>query len=315
MANKKKKSRPALSTSMPKPQLLAPAASAAGKKRKKKKQNRRIHPYSLIMIDPRTGKLDNAHPPDQNPRPTVVFRNTQNWTATTDTVGSTWMELRPLVAGFRVPCPLTSGAISAVSAPIVHDDKVAITAAFSAVRPMVMAVEVEYVGEAQLAKGTLMVCVSDNPAVVGWTISSMSDEPYYKELSVSTGGSVACIARYAPSEFYDITSTGLGTGHPRVFVIAEGMPVSTYCIRVRTTIVAEYLCPTNSLLQTQAKYSPSLPLEFATAQSINRPEAVVASGENAMDKLVRAGRTVYDFVRALQGMAGEYGDDYLRLEL
>lgn len=280
--------------------------------------NRHIHPYAAVMLDPRTAKLDYAHPPDQNPRPTVIFRSTQNFTATTDANGCLWTEIRALPAGFRYSCTMgvTAGLISAVALSSVHADNTALAAAFAALRPMVLAVEVEYVGEAQLAKGNLALCVSDMPAAVGWTQDQMTDEPYYRETSVSNLGSVAAIARYAPSEFYDITATALGTGHPRVFVLATGMPASSTCIRVRTTFVAEYLCLANSILQTQARYSPNLPLEYAAAQSLNSPEAIVAEGANAWEKVKKGAEAVYQVVRMLNGLNNtNYDPARLNIEL
>lgn len=319
---KRKKNRVALSGSMPKPRLPVPVApsqgGAKGKRKKKKATSRHIHPYAAIMLDPRTAKLDYAHPPDQNPRPTVVFRSTQNFTAQTDSNGCLWTELRALPAGFRTPLTMatTAGTISALGTISVHADNTALAAAFSAVRPMVMAVEVEYVGELQLAKGTLSLCVSDVPAAVGWTQDQMTDEPYYKETSVSTLGSVAAVARYAPADFYDISATALGTGHPRVFVMASGMPTASTCIRVRTTFIGEYLCLANSILQTQARYSPSLPLVFASAQSLNSPEAVIAEGTNAWEKLKKGASMMYDVVRFLNGLNDQqYDPARLNIEL
>lgn len=318
---RKKKTRSVPSTSKPIQLSLATAAptlvGAKGAKKKKKRVSRHIHPYAQMLIDPRTAKLDYAHPPDSNPKPTVVFRSTLDYTAQVDSNGCLWTEIRALPAGFRQRWSMstTAGTISTDSGVVVHSDNTALQSSFSALRPMALAVEIEYVGEAQLAKGTLALVVSDNPAAVGWTMEQMTDEPYYKEISASHPGSVAAVARYAPSEFYAMSATALGTGHPRIFVLADGLPTTAFCVRVRTTMVVEYLCPANSIMQTQARYSPNLPLEYASAQSMNKPEAVMASGENAWEKLKKAARAVYDVASRLNYGAGNYDYAQYAIEL
>jgi len=269
------------------------------RKRSKKKSNALIHPYAGLLIDPKNAKLDYAHPPDPNPRPTVMFKSVQNWNYSCNASGNGWLEIRPMPNSIRQEHSLTATTISTINAGYAGDDYTAISAAFSALRPVVMVVEVEYIGEAQLAKGSIALCVSDNPPAVGWTLANMADEPYYTEMSVAHEGNLAAVCRYTPETWYAITATALGTGHPRVFLLVEGLPVSLPNLRVRVSYVNEYLCASNSLLQTQARYSPSLPLEFASAQSINDPSAIVQSGVDAFGKIVKTAKHIYSTVLAI----------------
>lgn len=247
-----------------------------------------------------------AHPPDANPRPTVVFRTESagNW-ASDNTNANIFLEILPLPNNVLMRHTLNSvGAITALGTANVSVDYTALSSSFSAYRPMVMSVEVEYVGEQQLAKGTLALCVSDNAAEVGWTLSQMVDEPYYKEISVSNGGKVAAVARYSPQDFYSMNNTTLSRGSPRIFVLGEGGVTGASALqtlRVRVTLVNEYLCPLNSILQTAARHSPYLPGHYAAAQSMNSPDAVVAAGEDPWKIITRWAARIYKLVLKLNG--------------
>lgn len=260
------------------------------------------HPYSNLLIDPRYSPIESAHPPDSNTRPTTLFRTSISWTDNCDSNGARWHEYNPLPNAYVLNHTMTTtaGTISTVGSPNPLNDYSALASSFSHFRPIVMTVEAEYVGQNDLAKGTLAVCVSDVPAASGWSMTQMTDEPYYTEVSITSGKSVCAVARYNIPDFALINSTTLDVGYPRIFVMTLGCnATASGPIRYRVSMTNEYLASSSSIMQTQCSYSPSLPTEYAAAQSILAPEAVVSSGDGAYEKLTRAAGENYEAVKAL----------------
>lgn len=246
------------------------------------------HPYLEVMANPLSAPLEGAHPPDSNTRPTIVWRLKQSKTVTSVGSAHLW-EIRPWNYLGWAQAPVTSESTTTLSG-VSWDDSASVASSFSYYRPMALVVEMEYVGPADAAQGTMFVVESDRSIPNGTALSSLTDEPHYMEGSITNGTGVACVIRY---NYPTWTATGSeiadANGVAKAIVGVTGAAVGS-AYRLKATLVSEYQCNISSLMATQASHSPNLPSVYAAGQSIVGPHVTVAAGKDPIKGLLARSR-------------------------
>lgn len=243
-------------------------------------------PYLSLMADPLEGPLSLGHPPDTNSRPSVVWRVSSSETVVSAGTAAVW-EIRPYtLSGSRRSWTVVAEALG-VATDSAWTDHAAILSVFSNHRPMAMVVELEYIGPADTAQGTVFCLETDATPAAANTLASFTDEKHYSEGSITNGSSVAVISRMHVSTWNRTSAAMAATDFPTVVVGVTGVLAgSSY--RLRTTLVSEYLCNISSIMAQQAQSSPNLPALLGAGQSITGEAVTVNAGPNALEKVMAA---------------------------
>lgn len=298
--------------SMQKPKSNAPVVSLVAmakpspKRKKKTKQVKStwMTPYLGLSIDPVNASLQSAHRPDLNSTPTVIWRESDNVTFTTDAQGNLWLDMVPQLSQL-----LQTSVLSAANPPIVTTatwsnvvNYAELQTTFSSWRPYSLSVEMEYVGRQDEAKGVFGVCTTGSRAVATDSPSLLYDEYDYKEVSVQNG-SVAAMLRIHDNEDFGSLTTAVDVNPSQaIHLVCLGLPASSACVRVRYTIVGEYAVGHNKIMSRSASHSYVRPSEIHAASNVVGPAATTAVGSEPYDKLVQYGKKAISIGASLNNL-------------
>lgn len=296
--------------SMPKPKSTAPAASSGGKqihvvkqvvkvKAQKKKKSPALPAHVRLSVDPWNSQTEGSGRPDSNAEATIPWRETWSQTFTTDAQGNLYIEMM----GSLNNCVYTK-ALTLVADPVVgaatHQpmpNLSTLTSTFSNYRPMVVAFEAEYIGEAQLCKGVLGVGRIATDLAGTETFSSLTDETFYKEVRAEEKVAARLIL---PENDFQATS---GTAHAgKIFLMGIALPASLACVRVRFTAVYEMQVTHSSIMSRESTHTVAHPAQIATVSSIVGPKSVLATGPDPVADLIRHGEKLAVVAGAINGL-------------
>jgi len=277
---------------MPKPKSSAPVVSTLAvvpkTKQKKAKQASWMTPYLSLTIDPANASTQAAQRPDLNSIPTVVWRESDNITFTTDAQGNFWIDFLPQLVNMYRTKTLSAASPPAITATgnnsVVNYAELLTT--FSSWRPYSISVEMEYVGRQDECKGVFGVATTGSMPIVTDTTSMLYDEYDYKEVSAQTGG-IAGALRLQDNEDFSALDAGVDINpNQYVSLIALGLPASTACLRLRYTIVGEFAVGHSKLMSRSTSHSYVRPSEVHAASNIIGPNATTAAGKEPYKELV-----------------------------
>lgn len=275
-----------------------PSVQLAGGGRKKKRRSKSaktsttsslaLPPYVQLMVNPFTGASTGASPPDDTVAATLVWEDVLYTSVTPDAQGNFLIQVNPFIGVLMTTYTLDVNGLSTAAGTTPSTNYTNIASTFGSYRPMIACVEVEYVGTHDAAKGYLGVAVGNMGLVtVGSSLTQLTDERSYKEVSVSNLESVAAVAKYTTTEFVAVGSTTENSGQTLqyMYIGGSGLAAGNNSIRVKIRHMGDYVARVSSLLQTQAEYTPHHPASLATANSILGPNAETAGGTNPVKKL------------------------------
>jgi len=245
-------------------------------------------PYLGLSIDPASASTQSAQRPDMSSVPTVVWRESDNVTYTTDAQGNLWIDFVPQLVNMlrnKVLSAATPPAISSISNVSVVNYAELLTT-FTAWRPYSLTVEMEYIGRQDECKGVMCVCTTSAQPAVGDTPSLLYDEYDYKEVSAQSG-SVAGVLRLHDNEDFGALDAGIDV-NPSQFLnlVCLGLPASTACVRIRYCIVGEFAVGHSKLMSRSTSHSYARPAEIHTVSNIVGPNATTAASKQPYTDLV-----------------------------
>lgn len=279
-----------------KSQSVVPAARAApgGARKRKGAGKSGLAPFHRLLADPFHASLEMASKPDLNTRPVVLWREEDAMTLTTNAQGDLWLSLRPTLNAQRVTNTMDAGGtVTAVSgASAVNYTE--LTTTFSEFRPMVMCAQIEYIGQADLAKGVLFGAHSSAAAVVGDSVLSLTDETYYTECRADKGPVTVKLLELSTDTFGAIDSVFQSEPVSVIQIGCLGAPASTACIRLRLGFVFEAVVGHTKLLSRNAAPGPSNFIDMSIAANITGQSALLQSGPDGYDKMVSHAERIVD---------------------
>lgn len=243
-----------------------------------------IPPHLVLHGNPFTASVEGAGRPDFNSLPVVVWRESHHLTLTTNADGNLWYTIRPSLNNAYAQSVLTGGTQTIASQGYAtYANYAELAAMFSTYRPLTLAVEAEYVGEAQLAKGVLgIVRHVDFPAVAE-TMTHYMDETTYKEGPAAID-KVAGAAHYNDTDFIAIAAA---PSDQCFSILAQGLPASVACVRLSFTVVFEGTVGGTKLLSRGSTNTIAHPAQVAVAASIVGPKSATAVGPDPVGVLVK----------------------------
>lgn len=296
---------------MPQQKLNVRAVSSqgAGKKKGKKiaKLEAKLPPYLRVMVDPFSAETEGAGRPDHNAAPTVVWPEKGAFTITPNADGNFWLQFTPALKGLYYAANFTAGATTITGLGGANDapNYTEMVAAFSQYRPYALAIETEYIGAHDVAKGVIGSC----PAAaftnnVGANFTMLYDEPCYEETGVME--KLAVISRYVDNDAFLSPSAELYGGGVSpasvIHLIGTGLPPSTACIRVRWRFIAEYIAGPSNLMSRGAAMSVAQPSQLSAAANLMGKRAQVATGEDPIEKLKSHALNLIEVGGAINGL-------------
>lgn len=294
---------------MPQQRSNVPAASSQGKAKTRKriaKLEARLPPYLQVMVNPFQADTEGAGRPDHNSAPTVVWAEKGSFTATTNADGNFWLQFTPALKGLYYTAAFTGGT-TAITGVTTSDapNYTALSSSFSALRPYALAVEVEYIGAADVSKGVIGTCNCNqfiNAAASDFTM--LYDEPCYAESGVDQ--KLAVISRYVDnSVFNPLTSELYGAGVTPgsvIHIIGTGMPASSACVRVRWRLIAEFIAGPTSLMARKQAFSIANPSQISAAANLVGMRSQVAFGDDPVEKLKTHALNLIEVAGAVNGL-------------
>lgn len=295
---------------MPSPKLNVRAVSSQGgaaKKKKIAKLEAKLPPYLRVMVDPFHAETEGAGRPDHNSAPTVVWPEKGAFTLSPNADGNFWLQFTAAPKGLHYAAIFTAGTTTIAGLGPANDmpNYTELTAAFSAYRPYALAVEVEYIGAADAARGVIGSAVTNAFLnAPGLDMTLLYDEHSYQEAGVSQ--SMACVVRYVDNDTFVATTAELYGGNVTpssvLQVVGTGLPASTACIRVRWRMIAEYVAGPSALMSRSSALSISNPAQISAAANLMGKKAGVAFGPDAVDKLIGHGYSLIEIAGAVNGL-------------
>lgn len=287
------------------PQQQNPKPKKAKKPKKKAGQMRT--PYMKLMLDPWTAETSNSSRPDMNQEPTLVWREKGADNITTDSYGNSWLQFSLSLNDFYYPATFSSATATAgLGAATDINNYTELSTTFTSFRPYALAVELEYIGTVDAAKGILF-CATTNDLLnaPGTLVTSLVDENDYREISTGSG-KVAVVKRFFDNDAFASVTGALnyaGLVPPVVVHVGGlGLPVSTQCLRVRYCYVSEYQVGLNKLMGHVTHRSPTNPVQIHAASNMAGPDASTAAGENPLDMILRHSSTLLDYGMRINGL-------------
>jgi len=274
------------------PKSRAPAVSGAVVVVKKKKNTEKklakemtLPPYLSLHVDPFNGETAQAGRPDFNALPTIVWRETVTYTATTNADGRLWYQYRPYISNPEIRQVLTAGTNVSASntASLAMPNYTELLGMFSQWRALTCALTAEYIGESQLAKGVIGISKASSYPGVGDSTPQYMDETSYKEGPLATQ-KVAGVLHCHENGFQSL-GAGLDTEYLHLFV--DGAPASSTCIRIRYTVTFEATVGASKLLSRDASHTVAHPPQLAVAASIVGDSSSTAVGLNPETAIVK----------------------------
>lgn len=293
---------------MPQQKSSVPVASFQGKGKSKKKIAKleaKLPPYLQVMVNPFMAETEGAGRPDHNSAPTVVWAEKGAFTASTNADGNFWLQFTPALKGLYYTATFGAGLTTITS--LTESDApnyTALNAAFSSMRPYALAVEVEYIGAHDLAKGVIGSCNCNILSNVAANFTDLYDEPCYQESGVED--KLAAICRYVDNDVFNPVSTvlyGAGVTPSSVMhIIGTGMPASTACIRVRWRLIAEFIAGPASLMSRKQAFSIANPAQISTAANLVGMKSQVAFGSDPVEQLKTHAMNLIEVAGAVNGL-------------
>lgn len=287
----------------PSAQKLKSSALAASSSRKGNKSAKKgvkaFPPHLRLLVDPWNSPTAGAGRPDFNPDPVVVWPESFSINALTNAQGDFAVWIRPKFTNFYQTLTLNSDADPAITATVDATPAIftTLSSTFSSWRPMVLGVEVSYVGEAQLQKGIIAVNPLPAGPAIGDRFSVLSDEQFYTETPSHENAAVRLC--YVDSAFGSAGETAIQKG---VMISGSGLPASLSCIRIRVRVVFECSVSHSQLLSRDATHTISHPAQLATAASLVGKQALVATGPDPVAKLIAHGEKLALVAGAVNGL-------------
>lgn len=283
-------------------QVAKPAASSKQKRKRRTKSQAVVIPYHRLIVDPFRASLEGAAKPDLNTRPVVVWREEEARTLTTDAQGNLWWSIKPSFTNmYQANTMDVNGAVTAAAAYSVTN-YTELSTTFTEYRPTALAVMLEYVGQADLAKGVIFAAQSSSNGAIGDSVTSLVDEPYYAECRPDAGYVAARFVENSTETFSAIDSVNLSDPVGIIHVGALGLPASSACLRLRVGLVVEAVVGHSKLLSRQASPSPANLVHMSVAANLTGPSASVQSGPSAYEKLVAHGERLIGAAMTAHGL-------------
>lgn len=272
---------------MPKPKSNAPAASSRGNRKSRRAASvTTLTPYMALSVDPRDAPVTAAHRPDSNSLPTVMWREADALTLSTNAQGDLWLDLLPQLPNCYGVATLDAARNITATTRYNIVNYAELQTSFTSWRPYSLAVEVEYVGRADEAKGIISVCTAAAGMAVADNVSMLVDEYDYKEANAAHGGVAASIRLHDNEDFVAITSGVDVNPSQYVHVACIGLPASSACVRLRYAVIGEYSAGHSKLMSRNAVHSYVRPAEVHASANIVGPNSSTAAGEEPYGQLV-----------------------------
>lgn len=280
--------------------LVKPVQKKKKNTAKKSMKEMSLSPFLSLHADPFNGETQMAGRPDFNALPTVVWRETIVYTASTNADGRLWYQFRPWLSAPEVRTTLTGGTSTSggLTTAVAVPNYTELLGMFSTWRALTCALSAEYVGEAQLAKGVIGVCRSNTYPATGESMPQWTDESGYKEGPLASE-KVAAVLHLHENGFQAMAN-GLDTEYLHLMV--DGAPASSPCIRVKFTITFEATVGGSKLLSRDAVHTVSHPPQLAVAASIVGDAASVAVGLDPEAQIVKHTKKLINGAAKVNGL-------------
>lgn len=281
---------------MSKPKSTAPAASTPAARGSRRLQTSRpgpsrtqiLPPFPQLMANPSEADTESAQRPDFNPTPSVVWREKGAFSVTTNADGNFSVDILASLKNFRYTATFTGGTTVVASAAGTDiDNYTELNSSFGSYRPYIVEAEIEYIGEAQLAKGVIGTAVTSTLLNSG-DLATLYDEPSYKETG-TTQKAAARVFFVDNADFIAGSAASYGGTDPVevIHFCGSGLPASLPCLRVRWTLVFEGIVGHTHLLSRSASHSISHPAQIAAVANIVGHKTRTQTGENPIQSLTK----------------------------
>jgi hypothetical protein len=279
---------------------MAPKSKPKAPRRKKLKTTGRASalPYLKMISDPWSSDAVGCGLPDFNSDPTITWKNQYSQTLNADALGNFLLTVfpRPYNGVYQNAVNTLTDPVITGGAYVTDPNYANLSTSFVNFRPLVYAVEANYIGQATTQAGILGIARQQVSPTIGDSMSSVTNQRMYKETPSHTG----VAARVAMTNM----AFGAVTGAPVcccLVILGSGLPAGA-AIRVRYTMVYEFTVAATSLLNKQVTHTINNPSQVATAASLVSADAILATGDNAVQKLISKGTQLIEVAGAVNGL-------------